>query len=130
MKVINLELSKRLNEWWYLDDIKTKYIYSKKWSYYCWEDLIKEEACYVEEFHNLEYSFPFKFVCKTLTLEESMEFMPDWYMILKTQMWSYICEDLDKYIEPDFFWDVYKSPIQAIEKTLEHLLDNNLLNKW
>jgi len=104
MKTINLELSKRLAP--YLENTDTENWYYKwvfNWGFpYRWQFIQKE---YV----------------KTLTLEESIEFLQKHY-------WDWII-DLSIYpnkilIEWTYKW---KTLLIAIEKMLEYLLDNDLL---
>lgn len=115
MTTINFELSKRLNDLWLLDNIKTEY----------WYEYDNETKNY-----NIDYFLPFNknIICKTLTLEEAIEFLPDSIMITKHNNCNekYLIDyNTDDYNE-DFSW---KTLLEAIEKMLEYLLDNNLLIK-
>ena len=111
MKTINFELSKRLNDLWLLDDIETEYFYRTwdnvlyNWNPWDWPNWIK-----------------------TLTLEEAIEFLPDWYMVLKNN-WKFIIENLNDYINPLYKWKHFNTLLEAIEDRIEYLLDNNLLIK-
>lgn len=115
MKTINFELSKRLNEKWLLDNIETEYIYADIW--------LKLEKNLNNELEN---------TIKTLTFEEVIEFLIDkWFSIkfwknYKFQSQGVRFEIYLKKIDKYSHWDTL---IEAIEKILEYLLDNNLLNK-
>ena len=128
IKTINLELSKRLNELWLLDNIETEYFWVKtvhgEWIIVYWDG---EEPISVEE-------------VKTLTLEEAIEFLPEWLFIrddfkylltiqrTNTKKWRVIYEHINQI---DIFWDqVEDTLLEAIEKMIEYLLDNNLLELW
>jgi len=135
MKTITLELSKRLAP--YLEDVDTEYwleIYTSDW-----EDI--NEA--PEDFWNLypiwntraDTSVSYKQI-KTLTLEEAIEFLPkkhpkykEYYlrMMLYDKTWDveyWMCEPCET------MWGAcWKTLLEAIEKMLEYLLDNDLLWK-
>lgn len=111
MKTINFELSKRLNDLWLLDNIETKTM------------LVDDR--YSNWFFNWKYY-------KTLTLEEAIEFIlknvkVEFRNMISLQIffrkdWIHYCID--------WIWEwIWESQIEAIEKILEYLLDNNLLTK-
>ena len=115
IKTINFELSKRLTEWGYLDNIETEYEMNDYWKIVIWES---------------DY--------KTLTLEEAIEVLPNnfsldnyWYHLQmgKKYIWYFknvtYCLNSKNPIQ-EFTWNTL---LEAIEKMLEYLLDNNLLTK-
>ena len=116
MKTINFELSKRLNDLWLLDNMETEYWYE-----------------YDNETKNcdINYFLPFNknIICKTLTLDESIEFIKNYNNTLIDfrlciNYWEYyIISNCKHYY---FRWKTF---IEAIEKMIEFLLDNNLLTK-
>jgi len=146
-KTISLELSKRLQK--YLEWVETEYMYFE-WTYIAWDN--KE---YIEDkmtlilFNNLpwiieQYSEKFDdntiTIYKALTLEEAIEFLPK--SIKKERYvnapWTYnyniniyynnmyrICYSC--YEKREDFESKWKTLLQAIEKMLEYLLDNDLL---
>lgn len=70
-KTINFELSKRLNEAWLLDeDIQASYYYqllpNKKNNWWLKEKLVKN------------WNWKWR-IYKTLTIEEAINFLPEWY---------------------------------------------------
>ena len=104
MKTISLELSKRLNEAWVLDNIETKY----NWYYHAENDwYLVERLCHLTTRG-----------IKTLTLEEAIKILPNF--------------TLDK-VENEYIyyhkWKHVKSSnlLEIIEKMLGYLLDNKLL---
>ncbi len=127
MKTINLELSKRLAH--YLKNVDTEFaIFDKK------EWKLKQTIWYIKTNKYTSY--------KTLTLEEAIEFLPNEYP------WKF--KDAVNYrlrIERNWEWDKWKCSydrcepcedacrfewktlLEAIEKMLEYLLDNELLWK-
>jgi len=129
MKTINFELSKRLTEWLYLDNIETEFKYYKMWDEYI---LLHKTEFYKSDWDNI----------KTLTLEEAIEFLP----IYIKRKYKFNCEKFnniipfsnmkkwDKYwVSYIYNWEWYiqysKTLLGAIEKMLEYLLDNNLIWK-
>lgn len=115
MKTIKFELSKRLNELWFLDNINPLWIYAKLENWYT----PINEYSYMEE---LDY--------KTLTIEEAIEFLPKeidkhflnfwplfdiWYVQYQHWLW---------YIN---HWVKWTTLLEAVENMIEYLLDNNLL---
>lgn len=105
MKTINFELSKRLNELWLLNNIETEY---KLWEYWVFVITWFEPIVWPKLY-------------KTLTLEEAIEFLPNWISMQK-DWWDYI------YYYVDYIWNfVSSNHIEAIEKMIEYLLDNKLL---
>ena len=120
------------------------------------ENMIPEHSYYKWDLNRLvtkEFE-PDKYI-KTLTLEEAIEFLPnriDWenhafYLeITKAETEYHIayCADMKDYIWEDCVWDEFKmfectymndkhlfweTLLEAIEKMLEYLLDNELLWK-
>ena len=120
MKTISLELSKRLNELWLLDNIETEYIY-RRFPTNTEFELTNEKEDYwlkPEEIYN------------TLILEEAIEFLPeticDDYVLCISKKGVYY----DNYFkEPIKRFTEWESLLDAIEKMIEYLLDNNLLWK-
>ena len=125
-KVLKFELSKRLNYLWLLDNIETEYWFTETWKFFPWE-------C----------------IYKTLTLEEAIEFlikqkitfidiiMPitnGHYHTINSiryfnnwKLWEIFTRgDEDWYTDVEIYWKTF---IEAIEKMLDYLLDNNLLTK-
>lgn len=121
MKTVNFEISKRLNELWLLDNIETGYSYRK--------DLIDRIP---NKYFVLKWYMEDAWDIKTLTLEESIEFIP--YSLLienrkyKDEQWI---TRINSYtIQTDYYltWNK-KQLIFAIEEMISYLLDNNLLTK-
>lgn len=130
INTINFELSKRLNELKFLDNIETENIYNQYKSH---DGTI---YTYLNEPKDMyEWCEP-DYTSKTLTLEEAIEF-------LKKYIWPKITITFDRtsyyrieYLQPflkktlyhyksyDFYWDTL---LEAIEKMIEYLLNNNLL---
>lgn len=141
MKTLSFELSKRLNELKLLDNIETKFLYSKKWKIY-------------DKLETGPYTYG---MIKTLTLEEAIEFLPEkiidaewgwinrdwakwsrwpcniWFNFFKEIrnqnewiIWKIQIKDFDN-CELDLV--VWKTLLERIEKMIEYLLDNNLLTK-
>lgn len=136
MKTINFELSKKLNDLWLLDNIETKYFYN---AFYIWDDTFEDKDYKWEKWIN-KYN-KYKDSIKTLTLEETIEFLPiqidNYYFVLwKNDGW-YWCNYLEK--DEDELYILNKALfinncnkttlLEAIEKMLEYLLDDNLLIK-
>ena len=111
METINFELSKKLNDLWFLDNIDTKYHLTVSWLWFRvkqWKPEYKEDI-------------------KTLTLEEVIEFLPPYTKLWKDSHWEYFIDNKNiplSYMN-NLFW---KTPLEAIESMLEYLLENNLLN--
>lgn len=113
MKKINFNLAKRLNELGLLDNIKTEYAYNK--SGWLWDPFYKK-----------------RYIYKTLTTEEAVEF-------LKNEIWI-ACDfsisnrhNIDWCImwnfespEPNLYFE-WETLLETIEKLLEHLIDKNLI---
>ena len=126
-KVLKFELSKRLNDLWLLDNIKSNYLYyqhNETWNY--------------EIVDRYEIIWDRTYICKTLTLEEAIEFLPcsiKWFVLhikknYPCRAWEYFIYYED--INGQLLWYKFlgeKTPIEAIEKMLDYLLDNNLLTK-
>lgn len=125
-KTISFELSKRLSEWWYLDNIETEY-------------------CYIEHFKNIHLlesndNLVIRFKkdwwtkYKTLTLEEAIDFLPatiNRKSIGINKRWGvYNVEYIENYYDMDCYSATWKTLLEAIEKMIEYLLDNNLLPKY
>jgi len=130
MKTINFELSKRLNDLWLLDNIETEFKYYKMWDTYI---SLHESEFYKSDWDNI----------KTLTLEKAIEFLPWKINMPKYHRW-YLWDDVlcilaiepkDDHIEVKYnhwnmwtyIWQSWKTPLEAIEKMIEYLLDNNLI---
>lgn len=125
MKTINFELSKRLNDLWLLDNIETQCIYFrhkyfKKWEYiledFIWNIIYDKKNCEDK--------------IKTLTLEEAIEFLWDKYFMQISWWWFNkniynICIIIKT---NNIQWE-WETLLEAIEKIIEYLLDNNLLTK-
>ena len=119
MKTINLELSKRLAS--YLEDMETEYYLE----YTQWAYLPQNDATF-EEWTDI----------KTLTLEEIIAFLQnnmiryDIDVRYTPRINKIIYKEENKEnlttIETNIMWETL---LEAIEKMLEYLLDNNLL-KW
>ena len=114
MKTISLELSKKLAP--YLDGVKTEYnwCFDDSWEYF------------ITNSNKIEW-------IKTLTLEEAIEFLP-WYLYLpslfKDKLFLLITKWDGYYIEYwDYIFKEWKTLLEAVEKMIEYLLDNNLLWK-
>ena len=110
MKTLSLDTSKRLKE--YLKDVETEYVYSKEW--------IKKENIFENEEHLKINNF-----IKTLTLDEVIiNILPSWIHLLKhiDNKWKPFYTSSSNRIE-----FVEETPLQAIEKMIIYLLDNNLL---
>lgn len=132
MKTLSLEMSKRLEK--YLIWIETEYIYYK---------LFEEEKISIctSKLYNKENCVAYY---KTLTLEESIEFLPkniEWCNpIIRIEKEkenvdiSYWNEDWETFYAWDTFsstsYKRWESLLQAIEEMLNYLLTNNLLEKW
>lgn len=129
MKTITLELSKRLAP--YLEDVDTEYwleIYTSDW-----EDI--NEA--PEDFWNLypiwntraDTSVSYKQI-KTLTLEEAIEFVRNKLKNTKYNLEIRLASD-GYLIELSYPFRIFiwEKLIEATEKMLEYLLDNELLWK-
>ena len=136
-KVLKFELSKRLNYLWLLDNIETEYWYKK--------DLWEMKVFTLNKYHK-----DFQELCiKTLTLEEAIEFLIkqkitfiDIIMPITNRhyhtinsiryfnnwkLWEIFTRgDEDWYTDVEIYWKTF---IEAIEKMLEYLIDNNLLTK-
>jgi len=122
MKTLNLELSKKLAP--YLEEVETEYnwCFDYNWKYY------------IANSNKIEW-------IKTLTLEEAIEFLPKRYkplyekdkyyvckmVILDTWYCFEICDEFTWKIDKTFCW---KTLLEAIEKMIEHLIDNNFLELW
>jgi len=124
MKTINFELSKRLTEWWYLDNIETEYCYSS----YKWEnDFILLEWY---KYNTINEDWDEYDMIKTLTISEALDFLPNnIYWCKNLQMGKQ--EARYTYWDEDD-WAIYfygETLLEAIEKLITHLLDNNLLTK-
>jgi len=112
MKTISLELSKKLAP--YLEWVETEYI----WVHIQWCDSIIKSDNWLDEY---------KYICKTLTLEEAIEFL--WNINIRwEQLWIYKKSNWNWII---YYWfgNVYEweTLLEAVEKMLEYLLTENLL---
>lgn len=117
MKTINFKLSERLNEKWLLDNRDTEYVYHKSWT--------RKENIFENKNH-LEINW----FIKTLTFEEAIEFLPlidnsvlDFAKLKnKYRIWYPLISEKINFIH-------WKTLLEAIEKMIEYLLDNDLLWK-
>jgi len=128
METISLELSKRLAP--YLEDVETEFFYYNDVEYdinnYVLLDTKEELFKKFLQWHDF----------KTLTLEEAIEFLQTniaWiYDIVSAEstQWNYFeCNYYKDWPNKDKPFDVvsWKTLLEAIEKMLEYLLDNDLL---
>ena len=115
MKILSLETCKRLQEKWLLDNSETELIYSKNY----WHLMSRKEHPY---WNNI----------KAHDLEEAIELLPDniirnwsryFISIYKTSLWYTIYYS---YYNDDFKIN-WKTLLEAVEKMINYLLDNNLL---
>ena len=126
MKTINFELSKRLNDLWLLDNIETEYIYRESINpelYICSTVFITDWILYDTDMSYNDY--------KTLTLEEAIEFLKQFWE-LKIILTNYRCNIYliwNKLIKWENIHISTDTNLEAIEKMLEYLLNNNLLTK-
>lgn len=111
-KVLKLELAKRLNDLGLLDDIETEYIFTKRdiWFWNIDYDIIEWKYFKLNDWD-----------IKTLTLEEAKKIMK--LDTLPEYARNYITT---LYIQ---WFNNWKTLLEAIEKMLEYLIDNNLLTK-
>jgi len=128
MKTLSLELSKRLNEWWYLDNIETEYFYWERVNCICYWC---EDGESVISLHKTENIVMNNLDIKTLTLEEVIEFLPkeivlkwEWYLCMWKNWVEYCTFEPSEFINRE----EWETLLIAIEKMLTYLLDNNLLN--
>ena len=129
MKTLSLETSKRLRL--LLDNIETEYsyyqVYIDRWDCPDWP-LTTEDIFTKNEFINRQKELSLIFICKTLTLWEAIEFLPEriiWNRCL--EMTKNRISYIENYYDmeyPDFKW---KTLLEAIEKMIIYLLDNDLL---
>ena len=142
MKTINFELSKRLTEWGYLDNIETEYYINYNNSIFTKEYINENLMCRrIEILSSIKWSYINEDVFKTLTLEEALDFLPnikDYDLELRKREVAY--RALDKEIIINEWWRNiqyynlktlkycnWKTLLEAIEKMIEYLLNNNLL---
>lgn len=148
MKTISYELSKRLNDLGLLDDVETEYLFYEKWIYWNEYEVILKKywtvlnpwkeniyPCIIWEMELKWYEKSYK----TLTLEEAIEFLPEYaiintncYFLMKMKYsYSLYCLDTNKYFQDNNnkFIILRWSQIEQIEGMIEYLIDNNLLNK-
>lgn len=125
MKTISFELSKKLNEAWVLDNIETEYFYYLNPN----GDFAIAETK-TDNFREWDI--------KTLTLEEAIEFfLSKWPSNLNLLFTSFsnnltiiiICDFNSDKKEMKTIHDIIWTKVEAIEKMIKYLLDNNLLNK-
>jgi len=134
-KTISLELSKRLIP--FLKGVETEYAYVDRSEEYFIEasDEDKKHKIFKNIFVLEKVDWEY-WEFKTLTLEEAIEFLTDnmWKTSIETlKVWQYTDDkhyrvSCNKYEWIIYNWD-WKTLLQAIEKMLECLLDNNLLPK-
>ena len=149
-KTINFELSKRLTDLGLLDNIETEFVNITDWSIHerDWEPnpqtytVATEELLYGLNFESTKYNnlqdiindkdISIEINYKTLTLEEAIEFLDkdiNWWNIM---IWKFENQWHIEYNDDNFintidatnFWDTL---LEAIEKMIKCLLDNNLL---
>lgn len=124
-KTINFELSKRLNDLWLLDEIETEYIY---WINTKWEPNISKiynHYNWIDKLYPVEYY-------KTLTLEEAIEFLPKELILNWNNCNPYFNNTNCWYSDSKYniiHREKWKNIIEAIQKMIEYLLNNNLLWK-
>ena len=123
MKTINFELSKILTKLWLLDNIETEYFYSANWLYQNWRWWNRDGV----EYWWIKYKLYDNEKIKTLTLEEAIEFLKQY-----TKEQNFKIETNDYMNLWSIYWQITpifreKTLLEAIEKLLEFLLDNNLL---
>ena len=138
MKTINFELSKRLSEWWYLDNLNTEKAFYFQEDKESWVFFIEWNWLYIWNYKNtikfknvdwepIEWD---KLITKTLTLEEAIELLPSGTRIIMDIQsdWTkqYIWNNIEWLFNNLYFQ--YNTLIELIENMLEYLLDNNLLN--
>ena len=121
MKTISFELAKRLAP--YIENIDTEYKIDENWNIY---NDIQNELC--DAFDNIHR---YRKLYKTLTLEEAIDFILNKNLSIEffNRDWERWCWENNwdwTYIKWPFIW---KTPLDAVEKKLEYLLDNNLLTK-
>ena len=113
MKIINFEISKKLNDLWLLENIETEYHYN---AFYIWDDTFEDKdyewKVWINKFNKYKDSI------KTLTLEEAKTFV---YHKCEEEVYNYI----NQYSREEIFY----FGIEDIENMLEYLLENNLLTK-
>lgn len=122
-KTISFDLSKRLDELWLLRDVETEYVFQEwikstiwKWTIiFSWDWIFKIKS--IKELHKWWYIF-----YKTLTTDEAIEFLPEWFWLKKID-WRYLflfyrkCEYR--------VWE--ENLINWIENFIKFLLDNKLI---
>jgi len=119
MKTINLSLSKRLNDEWYLEGVETEYFYR-----YCSYNKIYEitKCGWEKEIRDRYLNYWFRWDdIKTLTANEIDKFI-----------YRFKNEKIKKYIIWKYQWikyDLEKMDIEFYTEMLEYLLNNNLLWK-
>jgi len=133
------------NKWYIADELQ---LIKSKWN----KKAIKEQ--YLEKYDDSKIIYT-----STFTLEEAIEFLPvyiddvnwgwldeDWeqWSRYSDRIYFSFCKEIRnpeewiiyKWEIKDFYSSeqldlvVWKTPIESIEKMLEYLLDNNLLNEW
>lgn len=135
-KTISLELSKKLAP--YLKNIEIEYLFN---IYIDWDWNEKAINLYSNNMLDI-YKDPMYYKnIKTLTLEEAIEFLP---LKIETDLWpawiKYFSEirntdewRIYKCVLSEWGWNneidhrTWKTPLEAIEKMLTYILDNNLL---
>ena len=115
-KTINLEISKRLNEGWYLEGIETEYYFYKN---------PNGDFAIINHPDDPEWINGYK----TLNLEEAIEFLP--YQIqYKYDNWGLCITKTGKEYQVEYeHTETWETLLEAIEKMLTYLLDNDLLPK-
>ena len=135
MKTINLELCKKLTEAGILDNIETEYYINSQW-------VINENLFNNKHLKSIN-------AVKTLTCEEAYDILPNkiWEKYLNIQKaWNNLQYfEVDENSIPIDDWETIESSwktllddnqintekllLEAIEKMIEYLLENNLFNK-
>ena len=119
MNTLTLETSKRLAP--YLTDVDTEYVIDFEWVVWELKYAISEDDMFWYNWYD-----------KTLTLEEAIEFLPvriknDIIHINKIEN-SYSIEYWNLWFKLKWSYHNWKTLLEAIEKMINYLLDNKLLN--
>lgn len=101
---------------------------------------IKGDTEYYRSMHNsntIEYKeikendlFEFVWVeiFKTLTTEEIIELLPEYTHLRQIRWWEWLCDNKRLSIKNKNIW--WKTPLEALEKMLNYLINNNLMEVW
>lgn len=119
MRVLSFETSKRLTP--YLDKEK---IYENYWDSGARQDLKNEFWFWITS----DWEYP------ALNLEEALEILPPiiWNRWLEINKYphGYCISYSENYFDIDCFNFSWKTLIEAVNKMINHLLDNNLIKIW